>query len=172
MAHYPLARTGRRRSPAGSALSLLAFVAVALLAGGMGVLLQGDALDSGGWYEGLDKPAFTPPSAVFAPVWTTLYVLIGIAGWLLWRRRDRPGADVALALWAAQLVLNALWTGAFFGAHSPLLGLVDIVALLAVIVLLVARARRVDGRAALLLLPYLAWVGFATLLNATILAMN
>ena len=119
----------------------------------------------------MSPPGFTPPSAVFGPVWTLLYLTIGVAGWLLWRARS-PVRSVALGLWGLQLVLNALWTGAFFGLRSPWLGLAVIPALLATIGLLVIRALSVDRRVSVLLLPYLAWVGFATALNVAIVSLN
>ena len=172
MAEHRIDLQAPRRHLGGRAVATLAlFIAIALAAGGVGVLLQGSALDDGGWYDGLDKPPFTPPSWVFAPVWNVLYVAIGTAGWLLSRSRDanrRP----ALALWGAQLVLNALWTGAFFGLRSPGLGLLVIALLVVAIALLIGLAARVDRRAALLLVPYLAWVTFATALNVGILVLN
>ena len=106
-------------------------------------------------------------------VWTILYVLMGVAAWLVWRApADESRRRVALAAWFVQLVLNVLWSFAFFGAHSPLAGLVVIVVLLAAIVVTILAFRRVSGTAALLLAPYLAWVAFATVLNASILSLN
>jgi tryptophan-rich sensory protein len=172
MASVSRPRHAQRHSRLGTGLALALFVALSLAAGGIGTLLQGDALEAGGWYDGLDKPFFTPPDAVFAPVWTTLYVLIGIAGWRLWRRSEHPAASMALALWAFQLLVNAIWTGAFFGLESPSTGLVVIVILVAAIVTLAVRALDVDRVASLLLLPYLGWVLFATALNAGIFLMN
>ncbi len=150
---------------------LALFLALALAAGGVGVLLQGSALDANGWYDGLEKPGFTPPDAVFGPVWTLLYLTIGVAGWLLWRSRSAE-RGTALGLWGLQLVLNALWTGAFFGLRSPWLGLAVILALLATIAALVIRSAAIDRRVSVLLLPYLAWVGFATALNGAIVYLN
>jgi translocator protein len=172
MADHPVQQHGLDRRPSARAAGALAlFIVLALAAGGVGVLLQGNALDTNGWYDGLSKPGFTPPSAVFGPVWTLLYLTIGVAGWLLWRARSAE-RGTTLGLWGLQLVLNAFWTGAFFGLRSPWLGLAVILALLATIVLLVIRSRSVDRRVSLLLLPYLAWVGFATALNVAIVYLN
>lgn len=123
----------------------------------------------GEWYAGLDKPFFNPPSWLFGPVWTVLYVLIAIAGVVIWRA-DRNG--VAMKLWVAQMVLNWLWSPAFFGLQSPELAFVIILALLAAIIAFILAARRIAPAAAWLFAPYLAWVSFATLLNGSIAWLN
>jgi tryptophan-rich sensory protein len=120
-------------------------------------------------YRSLEQPGFAPPSWVFGPVWTVLYVMIGVAGWLLWRE---DGWSRLLTLWAVQLVLNAAWTPLFFGSGLRGLALVDILLLDAVVVALVVLGWRVSRPASLLLVPYLAWVSFATALNASIWALN
>lgn len=144
--------------------SLLAFVAVAEAAGLVGIPFT----STGAWYDSLDTAPFNPPSWVFGPVWTTLYVVVGVAGWRLWTARASDERTTALRWWVGQLVLNALWTPVFFGARSPGWGLAVIVAMVAAIGVTVVRARRVDRTAALLLVPYAAWVVFATVLNAWI----
>ncbi|CAH1655007.1 TspO/MBR family protein [Chelatococcus asaccharovorans] len=125
------------------------------------------------WYASLAKPSFNPPNAVFGPVWTVLYILMAFAAWRILRlppfMRHRR---MALALFYGQLGLNALWSFAFFGAHSPLLGLVVIIPLLAMIVATIATFRRLDAVAAWCLVPYLAWVSFATVLNASVWWLN
>lgn len=126
----------------------------------------------GEWYASLEKPAFTPPSGVFAPVWTTLYALIALSLWIIWRRRDPVRLRLQLSLFCAQLVLNAAWSWLFFGLHRPDLGLIDIVALLVMICLTIAAFAPTSRAAAALLLPYALWVGFATLLNAAIWQLN
>lgn len=158
-------RRSRIRGGDGRRLSLLLFL-VLVVGGG---LLIGAVVTPGDWYAGLAKPAFNPPGWVFGPVWTILYVLIAIAGWRVWHA-DRTGA--AMKLWWAQLALNFLWTPAFFGAHRIGLALVVILFLLATIVAFIVAARRTDRAAAWLFAPYAAWVAFATLLNASILALN
>lgn len=146
---------------------LLAAIVVCELAGIVPAFLTAD--DVSGWYTTVQQPAFTPPNWVFGPVWTTLYLLMGVALYLVWRgERDR----LALGAFAVQLALNASWTLVFFGMQWPAGGLAVIVALLAAIVATIALFARVDRRAALLLVPYLAWVAFATVLNYEIWQLN
>lgn len=149
----------------GHAMSLLGFL---LLVVGGGLLI-GALTGPGEWYARLAKPAFNPPNWVFGPVWTLLYVFIAIAGWRTWRRReDRP----ARLIWGLQLVLNFLWSPAFFAAHRIDVAAVIIVLLLVAIVLFIARSWRPDRVAALLFVPYAAWVSFATVLNVSLLRLN
>ncbi|MDQ2632237.1 MAG: tryptophan-rich sensory protein [Pseudomonadota bacterium] len=123
----------------------------------------------GQWYENLDKPVFNPPSWVFGPVWTVLYVLIAIAGWRIWRIAPK---STAMMLWVAQMILNWLWSPAFFGAEAPALALAIILAMLASIALFIAQAWRLDRWSAWLFVPYAAWVAFATVLNGSIVLLN
>ena len=115
------------------------------------------------WYLSLTPPPATPPGWVFAPAWAVLYVLMGVAAWRAWCRSERPGPT---RLWGWQLLVNALWTPAFFGLHSPTLGLVVILPLLALVLLTIRSFRQVDRPAALLMAPYALWLVFATYLNA------
>jgi len=156
--------------PAASGLAFAGFVAVALAAGFVGTLLMGDAMDA--WYPALDKPPFNPPSGVFAPVWTTLYVMIGVAAWLGWRQSARDIGRRSIVLFGAQLVLNAAWTGIFFGLRSPEWALAEIVVLLATVVAWIVASWRTERVAAYLLLPYAGWVTFATVLTASIAWLN
>lgn len=157
--------------PLASIVALIAFVGIALIAGWIGSLATMPNIPT--WYAGLLKPSFNPPNAVFPVVWTILYILMGVSAWLVWRApAEENPRRVALALWFAQLAVNVLWSFAFFGAHSPLAGLVVIVILLAAIVGTIFTFRRVNGLAALLLVPYLVWVAFAVVLNASILSLN
>ncbi|HDR73965.1 MAG TPA: tryptophan-rich sensory protein [Methanoculleus sp.] len=127
----------------------------------------------GSWYAQLVKPEISPPSFVFAPAWTTLYILMGIALYLVWMEgTDRPDVRGALAIFGVQLVLNFLWSFLFFGLESPLLGLIDIAVLWLAIVATIAAFVRVNRTAAYLLIPYLLWVSFATYLNYSILVLN
>lgn len=134
-----------------------------------GGLLLGTANPPGAWYAGLEKPPFNPPAWVFAPVWTVLYVAIAVAGWRIWRLRDTRGAMTA---WWLQLGLNFLWTPVFFGLQAVGWALVVILALLGAIAGFVVLAWDRDRPAALLFLPYGAWVAFATLLTASIWWLN
>lgn len=124
----------------------------------------------GEWYLALVKPSWNPPSWLFGPVWTTLYLMIAAAGWLVWRA-GAPGRR-ARALWGMQMALNALWTPVFFGAHEPLLGLVVITALWGTILAFLSASWRVSRTASLLFVPYLLWVGFAAALNGALWWMN
>ncbi|WP_146907722.1 TspO/MBR family protein [Arenimonas daejeonensis] len=138
----------------------------------VGIAALGALFPPGEWYAGLAKPSFNPPNAVFGPAWTLLYLLIAVATWLLWRA---PAGDMrtrALGCSAAHLLLNAAWTPVFFGLQQPGYALVVIVLMWFAILATVVAAWRVHRPAAWLLLPYLAWVGFATLLNASIWRLN
>lgn len=154
------------RSGGAGILGLAGWIAASLAAGALGSLVTDP--DSA-WFRALDKPSWNPPDAVFAPVWTALYVLMGVAAWRVWRSRRAPGA---VGLFAGHLALNAAWSLVFFAARDIALALATIVVLWAVIVLLVARFWRVDRLAGVLLLPYLAWVTFAAALNADLLRRN
>ena len=146
-------------------VSLILFL-VLVLGGG---LLLGGLTVPGGWYASLTKPSFNPPAWLFGPVWTVLYVLIAVAGWRVWQR-DRTGWP--MRLWWAQLALNFLWTPVFFGAHQIGLALVIILLLLAAIVGFIATAWRLDHVVVWLLVPYAAWVAFASVLNGAIWLLN
>lgn len=126
----------------------------------------------GEWYASLAKPAWNPPSAVFAPVWTLLYAMMGVAAWLVWRQVGLREAALPLSLFLVQLVLNALWSYLFFGLHRPDLALLDIVTLWVAILVVLVLFWRVSIPAGILLLPYLCWVGFASFLNFTLWRLN
>lgn len=125
------------------------------------------------WYAGLEKPWFTPPNWLFAPVWTALYALMAYAIWrILSYPKDMPGRSAAIAVFFLQLVLNALWSFAFFGARSPVAGLIVIASLIVAILATMRSFWPIDRIAALLLLPYLAWVLYAAALNGAIWRLN
>jgi len=154
--------------------ALLVYVAAVVVVSAVGGLATAAGQGTGGWYADAEKPSFTPPGWVFAPVWTLLYAAMALAAWRLSRRREE-GSVVAgplLRLWWVQLALNFLWTPLFFAGQLLWLALVDIVLLDLVLTVLVVRAWRVDRVAGALLAPYLAWVAFATVLNATIAGLN
>jgi tryptophan-rich sensory protein len=153
------------------AIKLAASLVLCLLAGFIGSIFTTPKI--GGWYAGLNKPSFNPPSWLFGPVWTLLYVLMGVALYLVWRTGlAAKGVKLAIAIYFVQLVLNALWSFAFFGAESPLAGLVVIVALWAMIAATIAAFAPISRAAAALLVPYILWVTFATILNAAIYLLN
>jgi tryptophan-rich sensory protein len=124
------------------------------------------------WYPALEKPAWTPPGWLFGPVWTLLYVMMGIAAWLVWRQVNAGRATLPLLLFALQLLLNAGWSLLFFGLRSPGLALIEILLLWIAIAATLWAFARVQRRAALLLAPYLAWVSFAAALNLEIWRIN
>jgi tryptophan-rich sensory protein len=146
------------------------------LAGWLAVSFAAAAIGSrfmpGAWYASLVKPAWNPPAVVFAPVWTALYTMMGVAAWLVWRRAGFAGAGLALGLFLAQLALNALWSYLFFGAHRPDLAFYEIGVLWLAILGVMLLFWRVDARAGALLVPYLVWVGFASFLNFTLWRLN
>ena len=124
------------------------------------------------WYAGLGKPSFNPPNWIFAPVWTALYVLMALAFWRVLRLPPSPARRVASTLFLVQLALNAAWSWLFFGAQSPLLGLLNVVPQWLVILATIAAFRRLDPFAGWCLLPLAAWVMFAGVLNATVWWLN
>lgn len=154
--------TEHGQSPGKKLAALVGFIVVCQLAGATGALLTDPS-----WYQVLDRPSWAPPGWVFGPVWITLYAMMGVAAWLVWRT-PASKRRAALAWFAVQLVLNAAWTPVFFGARSLGGGLVVIVTLLAAIIATIAAYRLVSRTAAALMLPYLAWVSFATALNAAL----
>ena len=125
------------------------------------------------WYAALRKPTFTPPNWLFGPVWISLFVLMGLSAFLVWRRGlDQEGVKLALSIFAVQLLLNLLWSAMFFGLKSPLTGLVDIFFLWIAILLTLLAFWRISSTAGILLLPYILWVSFAAVLNFSILILN
>lgn len=127
--------------------------------------LTGAIFRPGSWYAHLEKPSWTPPDWLFPVAWAGLYLTIAIAGWRIW---DFMGVGLPLVIWAFQLILNAAWSAIFFGLRSPLLALVEVLALWLSIVAMIITFAMVDLNTGLLLLPYLAWVSFAAALNLAI----
>jgi benzodiazapine receptor len=125
------------------------------------------------WYATLHKPPFTPPNWLFGPAWFTLYLLMGIAAFLVWRK-GTAGTQirVSLVIFLAQLIVNALWSIVFFGLKSPLGGVIVIVILWALILLTILRFFKISSAAGILLLPYILWVSFAAALNASVWLLN
>lgn len=139
-------------------------------AGGIGSLFTMDKIST--WYVTLEKPFFSPPNWLFGPVWTTLYALMGIALVMIWDSKRGKKRDHALAWFGTQLVLNAVWTPVFFGAERLDVGFFVIVAMLAAIVGTIISFKKISETAAWLLVPYLAWVSFATTLNFALWRLN
>lgn len=146
-------------------------VLLCLSAGGIGSTFTAPAIPE--WYAALNKPSFSPPNWLFAPVWTALYILMGFAAALVWRKGlQEPKVRAALVAFLLQLILNMLWSVFFFGMRSPLAGLVDILFLWTMILVTIARFSKVSTWAAALLVPYLLWVTFASGLNLGIFLLN
>jgi tryptophan-rich sensory protein len=146
---------------------LIAWLALSLLAGWIG-----SRHSPGDWYASLSKPAWTPPNYVFAPVWISLYLIMGTAAWLVWRRHGLTGAVFPLGLFVLQLVLNGAWSWLFFGRHLIGAAFADIIALLIAILLTLLQFWKHCTPAGLLLLPYLCWVTFAAALNLQLWLLN
>lgn len=148
-------------SPWRSASALAAFILVTFTAPALGA-----------WYAALNKPSWNPPAWIFGPTWTLLYILMAVAAWLVWRRGGFTEQGRPLMLYFVQLALNAAWTPIFFGAHAVGWALLEIIALWIAIALSLISFLRVSPAAGWLLVPYLAWVTFATLLTFTLWRMN
>lgn len=160
-----------KNAQAGNWLRLAASLAGPFAAGGFGSLFMGNLRSA--WYAGLAKPSFMPPGWAFGIVWPILYLLMGVAAFLVWRRGLGQGrVRVALILFAGQLVLNAAWTPAFFGLRMPGAGLAVVAALWAMVAATLWAFARVSRLSAGLLGPYLAWVTFAGVLNGSICWLN
>ena len=152
-------------------LKLVASVILCQLAGFLGSLFTTPAIPT--WYATLVKPTFNPPNWVFAPVWTGLYLLMGISAFLVWRKGlDNHLANSGLRIFILQLVLNTLWSFLFFGLKSPLLGLIEILLLWIAIILTILSFFRSSKVAGILLLPYILWVSFAAILNLSLWRLN
>ncbi len=158
------------RRPLVDLVALALFVALCLGIGSLGAAITASSV--GSWYADLAKPSFNPPNAVFGPVWTVLYVMMAVAAWRVWRAADRDATRGPLTLFALQLALNLGWSLVFFGLQKIAAALATIVVLdVAVLVTLLA-FRTVDRLAGLLMMPYLAWILFATVLNIAIWRIN
>lgn len=156
---------------ASDAVRLIVSILIAQSAGVVGSFFTAPAIPT--WYETLVKPSFTPPNWVIGPVWVVLYTLIGIALFLVWRMGlEKREVRIAIGIFAVQLVLNALWSWAFFGLQSPLTGLIVIIVLWVAILLNIVIFYRISKTAGLLLIPYILWVSFATALNYSIWILN
>ena len=151
--------------------SAAASIALAVAVGGVGAVATASSVKT--WYVGLIKPSFNPPDAVFGPVWTTLYVLMALAAWRVWRAGPANGRRRrALVLYGVQLLLNLAWSVIFFGLRRPDLALAEIVILFLAVVATAGVFWRMDRVAGLMMIPYAAWVMFASVLNFEIWRLN
>ena len=151
-------------------LGLLSWLVLTYAAAALGARVTGPAI--GTWYAQLRKPSFNPPNWVFGPVWGALYTLMAISAWLVWRRAGTAVVAPALLLYLVQLALNSVWSWLFFGRHNPGRALVDLAALWCLILATMLAFWRVLPGAGMLLLPYLAWVSFAAVLNYALWRLN
>jgi benzodiazapine receptor len=151
-------------------IGLVVFIAICFIAAGMGALFNQSSIAE--WYPALRKPSWTPPNAVFGPVWSVLYLMMAVAAWLVWRRAGLSGAAAALLLFGLQLASNVAWSGLFFGLRMPGAAFADILVLWGLIVATVVTFWRVSPAAGILMAPYLGWVSFAAALNLAVWRMN
>jgi len=153
----------------GQLVGLVVWLTVSFIAASVGAAAS---IQAGSFYAQLVRPAWAPPSSVFGPVWSVLYVLMAIAAWLVWRVGGFRAARTALALFLMQLTLNALWSWLFFGWHRGAWAFADIVLLWALIVATLIAFWRISPLAGALLVPYLLWVSFAAVLNYSVWQLN
>ncbi|WP_422010104.1 TspO/MBR family protein [Roseateles sp.] len=158
-----------RKSTWSDVPGLLAWLAVTFVAAAAGAVASSNAKN---FYLALSRPDWAPPPWVFGPVWSVLYLMMGMAAWLVWRQRSAPGRSRALALFVAQLVANALWSWLFFASHEGAMAFVDVLVLWALVALTAQAFWRIRRRAGVLLLPYLAWVSFASALTWAVWQRN
>ncbi len=150
---------------------LVVSLVACLAAGAIGSIFTRSAITT--WYAALEKPPFTPPNWLFAPVWTLLYIMMGAAAFLVWRRGlKNQKVRIALIVFLVQLVLNALWSVVFFGLESPFFALIVILVLWIAILATVIFFFRISKVASVLMWPYLLWVSFAAVLNASLWLLN
>jgi len=151
-------------------IKLIASIIICQLAGIIGAVFTTPSI--AGWYAGLNKPFFNPPNWVFGPVWILLYLLMGLSLYLVWSQKDGAGKKTALIFFAIQLGLNSLWSIIFFGLHLPLIAFAELLILMLFIVLTIIKFLPLSKISAYLLIPYLLWVSFASILNFYIAKLN
>ena len=146
-------------------------IAIPLLAGFIGSIATSSSVSS--WYQTINKPGFNPPDSVFGPVWSTLFLLMGVSLYIIWSKGlKKKGVKKALGVFGIQLFLNITWSFMFFGLKSPLYGLIEIVVLWAAILYTIILFYKISKTAAYLLIPYILWVSFAAVLNLAIFLLN
>ncbi|QGQ22024.1 tryptophan-rich sensory protein [Gimesia benthica] len=149
---------------------LVVFIVVCLGAGGLGAIATTPEIE--GWYKTIEKPMWNPPDSVFGPVWTTLFLMMAIAAWMVWKPEGVKAARMPLTLFAGQLSLNVAWSWIFFGMHEPGWAFAEIVILWLAVTATTVTFFRYSSVAGWLMVPYLAWVSFASVLNFTIWRLN
>ena len=152
-------------------LKLIISIIVCQLAGIIGSIFTTPAIST--WYKTLEKPSFNPPNWIFAPVWTALFLLMGISAFLIWREGiKKPQVKIALNIFLIQLILNVLWSVLFFGLKLPIAGFFEIILLWLAILLTVISFFKISIPAGILLIPYILWVSFASILNFALWKLN
>jgi len=152
-------------------VKLAASILICLTAGLIGAVFTIDSVQT--WYKTIEKPSYSPPNWVFGPVWTILYVLMGVSAYLIWvKGLEKKEARMALMFFVTQLALNALWSILFFGMRNPFYGLIEIVFLWAAIAITIQKFYKISRTAAYLQIPYICWVSYAAFLNYGIWRMN
>ena len=156
-------------APKNQALGLVGWLLITFIAGGVGAIAS---VNAQAFYGQLTQPAWAPPAWLFGPVWSVLYIMMGVAAWLVWRGHGFQNASRALTLFLVQLAANSLWTWLFFAWHQGAMAMAEIVVLWLLIVSTIVSFWSLQRMAALLLLPYLAWVSFATALTWAMWQLN
>jgi translocator protein len=151
-------------------IKLIVSLLICQLAGVIGSLFTASSIPT--WYATLNKPSFNPPNWIFAPVWISLYVLMGISFYLIWIKSDIPNFGLLMSVFIFQLVLNAFWTIIFFGLKSPLFAFIEIVVLWIAILFCIILFYKVSKISSVLLIPYILWVSFASILNFALWKLN
>ena len=150
-------------------MKLIISILICQIAGGIGAIVTYPSIK--GWYESLQKPSFNPPNWIFGPVWTLLYVLMGISLFLIWKNNEKDNKS-AISIFIVQLILNVVWSCLFFGLHSPFLAFLEITILWFFILFTIYKFWRIDKISSLLLVPYILWVTFASFPNFYIWKLN
>ncbi|MBD3155567.1 MAG: tryptophan-rich sensory protein [Candidatus Aenigmarchaeota archaeon] len=151
-------------------VKLVLSIMICQAAGLIGSIFTSQSVNT--WYQNIQKPSFNPPSWVFGPVWTTLFLMMGISLYLILIKRMSKKVKLGIVLFGVQLVLNILWSLFFFGLQDPLLGFIEITILWVFIALTIYQFRKIDKRSSYLLIPYILWVSFAAILNLSIWLLN
>jgi len=152
-------------------IKLMISIAICLLAGVLGSVFTTPAIPT--WYATLIKPSFAPPNWLFFPVWTALFIMMGISLFLVWQKGlENVQIKIAISIFGVQLILNVIWSAAFFGLRSPLAGLIEICILWIFIVVTILKFMKISKTAGLLLIPYIFWVSFAAVINFFIWRLN
>ncbi len=151
-------------------IKFIVSIAVPLIIGFLGSIATASSVNT--WYQTIKKPVFTPPNWLFGPVWTLLFILMGIAFFLVWHSKNTSGIKLAVIIFFIQIVLNLLWSVFFFGLRNPWLAFFDIVVLWFFILTNTILFYRISHSAGYLLIPYLLWVSFASILNLSVAMLN